>query len=50
MRHPAQGMGRDPSLPALGPIGTMGIDGKPSAAGRRRPVHAQYDGTSEAPA
>jgi len=38
------------SHPARGPIGTMGIDGKPSAAGRRRPGHTQDDGTSEVPA
>ncbi|MDQ1347440.1 MAG: hypothetical protein QG573_811 [Acidobacteriota bacterium] len=36
MSHPAQGKGRDPSLPALGPVGTTGIDGKANAAGRRR--------------
>jgi hypothetical protein len=36
MSDPAQGKGRDPSLPAPGPVGTTGIDGKANAAGRRR--------------
>jgi hypothetical protein len=36
--------------PARGPIGTMGIDGKPNAACRRRPEHVSRDQFAEAAA
>ena len=34
--------------PARGPIGTMGIDGKPNAAGRRQQRRSIIDGRTDA--
>ncbi len=48
MSYPAQGKGRDPSLPAPGPVGTTGIDGKANAASRRRFSAVSIESRTEA--
>jgi hypothetical protein len=50
MSYPARGKGWDPSLPTLGPIGTMGIDGQAIAAGRRQPMAGAARTSAEAAA